>query len=104
MPLRRESDFCHTEDLVGVTFTMVDEAGANRVICGVTYQALCDRAARDGHGRNWKQAWNDHVLAIESQASANYDAGKPFVHGKLLVDTIELTPQALGQREFQASD
>ena len=34
------------------------------------------------------------MLAIEALASANYDAGKPLVHGKLLVDTLELTPQA----------
>jgi hypothetical protein len=69
---------------------MVDDAGANRVICCVTFQALCDRAARDGS--TWEQAWNNHMLAIESLASANYDAGKPLVHGKLLVDTTELTP------------
>ena len=93
MPLRRESDFCHPEDQVGVTFIMIDDAGTNRVICGVTYEALCDRAAQDGDGKNWNKAWDNHMLAIEALASANYDAGKPLVHGKLLVDTQELTPQ-----------
>ena len=93
MPLRRESDFCHREDQVGVTFIMIDDAGTNRVICCVTYEALCDRAAQDGDGKNWNKAWENHMLAIESLASANYDAGKPLVHGKLLVDTQELTPQ-----------
>jgi hypothetical protein len=93
MPLRRESEYCHAEDQVGVTFIMIDDAGTNRVICRATFQALCDRAAQDGDRGNWKQAWNNHVLAIESLASANYDAGKPLVHGQLLVDTPELTPQ-----------
>jgi len=32
------------------------------------------------------------MLAIESLASANFDAGKALVGGKLLVDTRELTP------------
>jgi len=93
MPLRRESEFCHAEDGVGVTFTMVDDAGTNRVICCVTFQALCDRAAQDRNGSNWEQAWTNHMLAIEALARANYEAGKPLVHGKLLVDTNELTPQ-----------
>ena len=102
MPLRRESELCHPEDQVGVTFTMIDDAGTNRVICRVTYEALCDRAAQDGDGKNWTKAWDNHVLAIESLASANYDAGKPLVHGKLLVDTHELTPQAPRSSELQA--
>jgi hypothetical protein len=93
MPLRRESDFCHPEDQVGVTFIMIDDAGTNRVICRVTYEALCDRAAQDGDGKNWNKAWDYHMLAIEALASAIYDACKPLVHGKLLVDTQELTPQ-----------
>ncbi len=94
MPLRRESKYFHPEDQVGVTFTMVDDAGTNRVICRVTFEALCDRAGQDGNGKNWNKTWDNHVLAIEALASANYDAGKPLVHGKLLVDTLELTPQA----------
>ena len=101
MPLRRESEVCHAEDQVGVTFTMVDDAGTNRVICLVTFQALCDRAAGDGNGSNWKQAWDNHMLTIEALASANYDAGKPLVHGKLLVDTNELTSQVPSKSEFQ---
>jgi len=52
MPLRRESHLCHPEDHVGVTFVMVDDASSNRVICRVTFAALCDRAAKDGHGTN----------------------------------------------------
>ena len=94
MPLRRESDLCHPEDHVGVTFVMVDDASSNRVICRVTYEALCDRAAKDGHGANWVKAWDDHMLAIEALASANFAAGKAMVGGKLLVDTRELTPLA----------
>lgn len=92
MPLRRESDLCHPENHVGVTFVMVDDASSNRVICRVTFEALCDRAAKDGHGTDWIKAWDDHMLAIESLASANFDAGKPLAGGKLLVDTRELTP------------
>ena len=85
---------CHPEDHVGVTFIMVDDASSNRVICRVTFEALCDRAAKDGDGKNWIRAWDNHMLAIEAQASANYDAGKAPVGGKLLVDTHELTPLA----------
>ena len=106
MPLRRESDFCHPEDQVGITFTMIDDAGTNRVICRVTYEALCDRAAQDGDrggdGKNWTRAWDNHVLAIEALASANYDAGKPLMHGKLLVETQELTPQTPSRGEHRA--
>jgi hypothetical protein len=94
MTLRRESDQCHPENHVGVTFIMVDDAGTNRVICRVTYKALCDRAAKDGNGTDWMRAWDNHMLAIERLAGANYAAGKPLVGGKLLVDTHELTPQA----------
>ena len=94
MPLRRESELCHPENLVGVTFIMVDDAGSNRVICRVTFEALCDRAAMDGDGKNWIRTWENHMVAIESLASANYDAGKALVDGRLLVDTLELTPLA----------
>ena len=91
MSLRRESDVCEPHDHAGVTFVMVDDAGTNRVVCRVTYEALCDRAAADGKGGDWLGAWNDHMLAIEALANANYKAGKPLVGGKLLVDTLELT-------------
>lgn len=94
MPLHRESDFCHPENNIGVTFVMVDPANTNRVVCRVTFEALLNRAEKDGHGQNWLQAWDDHMIAIEALASANYDAGKAPVGGKLLVDTLELTPLA----------
>jgi hypothetical protein len=94
MPLRRESDWCHPEEHVGVTFVMVDDASSNRVICRVTYDALCKRAAKDGHGENWLRAWDNHMLAIEALANANYRAGKPLAGGKLLVEALELTPLA----------
>ena len=100
MKLRRESDFCDREHHVGVTFVMVDDADAHRIICRVTYEALCERAAADGKGNDWRAAWNDHMLAIEALANANYAAGKPLVSGKLLVESRELTPER--QREAAA--
>ena len=47
----------------------------------------------DGDGKNWIRAWENHMVAIESLASANYHAGKALVDGKVLVDTLELTPR-----------
>jgi hypothetical protein len=102
MPLRRESEMCDPENLVGVTFAMVDEALGKRVICRVTYQALCDRAAMDGDGHHWLRAWENHLGTIETLASANYDAGKALVNGVLLVDTLELTPLSQSKSYFQA--
>ena len=93
MPLRRESDVCDPENHVGVTFVMVDDADAHRVICRVTHEALCDRAAADGKGNDWLAAWNDHMLAIEKLAGAHYAVGKPLVGGRLLVESHELTPE-----------
>jgi hypothetical protein len=92
MSLRRESDLCDPENHVGVTFVMVEDVDAHRIICRVTYDALCDRAAADGKGNDWQGAWNDHMVAIEALAKANYAAGKPLVGGRLLVESHELTP------------
>ncbi len=92
MPLRRESEACDPEHMVGVTFVMVDDNLSKRVICRVTYEALCDRASMDGDDQNWIRAWQNHMGTIETLASANYDAGKPLVNDRLLIDTLELTP------------
>jgi hypothetical protein len=88
--------------LVTAALLMIDDAGTNRVICRVTFEAQRDRASQDGDGTNWNKAWDNHMLAIEAMASANYDAGKPLVHGKLLVDTLELTPQMPSRGELRA--
>lgn len=92
MPLRREDDLCDPQNLVGVTFAMIDEATGKRQVCHVTYEALCDRASADRDGHTWLGAWERHKSTIAKLASANYDDGKPLAGGTLLVDTDELTP------------
>ncbi len=102
MPLRRESELCDPKNLVGVTFAMVDDALGKQVTCRVTYEALCDRASKDGEGHNWLRAWKNHMGTIEALASANYDAGKVLINGQLLVDTLELTPFSPSKSFFQS--
>src|SRR5262249_31059090 len=71
MPLRRESEMADLENLVGVTFVMVDDQQKDdqnrpeRVVCRVTYEALCDRASADGNNNDWMRAWQEHATAIE---------------------------------------
>jgi Protein of unknown function (DUF1488) len=62
-----------------------------RVTCLVTYEALQDHAAFDGHGKHWMRAWHEHRSTIEAVASANYDRGKLSSEGEVIVDTDELT-------------
>jgi hypothetical protein len=57
----------------------------------VTYAALQDRAAFDGHDDDWMRAWREHRDTIEALASASYDESKFNAHGEVLVDTDELT-------------
>jgi hypothetical protein len=103
MPLRRAPQRrAELENFVGVTFAMLDAANGTRVPCRVTYAALCDRAKMDGNGDDWRGAWRAHERAIETLASENYDAGKPLVNGRVVVDTLELTPLSQGRNYFQS--
>lgn len=102
MPLRRVDDICDLENLVGVTFAMIDEALNKRVTCRVTFEALCDRASFDGDDNNWMGAWKRHMGEIETYASANYDSGKPLVGGHVIVDTHVLTPLSHGKSYYQS--
>ena len=101
MPLRRESQLADPEKFVGVTFAMLDDKNIKRVICRATYEALCDRAAKDVNGDDWLRAWHTHERNIEIIASANYDAGKLLIDGKVVVDTHELTPLSHVKNYFQ---
>jgi hypothetical protein len=101
MPLRRESQLADPEKFVGVTFAMLDDKNIKRVICRATYEALCDRAAKDVNGDDWLRAWHTHERNIEIIASANYDAGKLLVDGKVVVDAHELTPLLHAKNYFQ---
>jgi uncharacterized protein DUF1488 len=93
MPLVRFSDIHEVENLVGVRFLMQDSSGAaKKVTCFVTYAALQDRAAFDGHEDDWIRAWREHRRTIEALASASYDQRRFNADGEVLVDTDELTP------------
>jgi hypothetical protein len=93
MPLVHFSDTHEARKFVGVRFIMNDASDPiKRVTCLVTYAALQDRAAFDGHGEHWMLAWREHQSTIEALASANYDQGKLNAHGEVVVDTDELTP------------
>jgi hypothetical protein len=93
MPLVQYSEVHEVERLVGVRFIMRDASDmTKRVTCLVTYAALRDRAAFDGHGEHWMRAWHEHQSTIEALASDNYDQGKLNAHGEVVVDTDELTP------------
>jgi Protein of unknown function (DUF1488) len=93
MPLLHFSDAYEVEDLVGVRFLMQSASdAAGKVKCLVTYAALQDRAAFDGHDDDWVRAWRENRGAIEALASANYDNHKFNTHDEVLVDTDELTP------------
>jgi hypothetical protein len=77
MPLVHYSDVHEVERFVGVRFIMKDATdSAKRVTCLVTYAALQDRAALDGHAKHWMSPWREHQSTIEALASDNYDKGK----------------------------
>jgi hypothetical protein len=95
MPLERIADAVpDLDNLVGVVFPMYDRKRDSRMICFVTYAALCDRAAFDDNGDDWTRAWTEHRSTIELLASAAYDAGKIGQDGRVVVDTQDLTPLA----------
>jgi hypothetical protein len=93
MPLIHFSEIHEVENLVGVRFLMQDVSdSAKKVTCLMTYAALQDRAAFDGHETDWMRAWQENRRMIEALASANYDQGQFNAYGEVLVDTDELTP------------
>lgn len=93
MPLKRESVLCDPEQMVGVRFVMLDTINPKkRVYCLVKYDALLDRASKDGNDQDWMKAWLQHRETIETLASKKYDAGKLRNDGWVIVMTRDLTP------------
>jgi hypothetical protein len=90
MPLRRNDDICDLQNLVGVTIAMIDAKTQRRVLCRVTFEALCDRAQIDNRGNDWMWAWQTYMRAIENIASRNFDAGRMPVDGRIIVNTLDL--------------